>query len=193
MNPHQKNKIDINKLSADEQRLFRLYGKLPNKKDLLQNKLKERKYFDSGDYALSKAGKASDTGVTTIGTEHPKAEEIPHMSPLTHNLSRSDSIAPGSPGASPENTNPLTGQLQPVGGGGPGGIHRGSINGIPGGGLLGSTLASRSPVKESSYLARSASMDENDVKEVSGEQQDGSAIEGSVSPPTPKAGLPIRR
>ena len=27
-------------MSADEQRLFRLYGKLPNKKDLLQNKLK---------------------------------------------------------------------------------------------------------------------------------------------------------
>jgi cAMP-regulated phosphoprotein/endosulfine conserved region len=60
MNPHQKNKIDISvsipllpvqklqltgvlsmqSLSADEQRLFRLYGKLPNKKDLLQNKLK---------------------------------------------------------------------------------------------------------------------------------------------------------
>jgi hypothetical protein len=28
------------KMSADEQRLFRLYGKVPNKKDLLQNKLK---------------------------------------------------------------------------------------------------------------------------------------------------------
>lgn len=28
------------KLSPDEQRLFRLYGKLPNKSDLLQNKLK---------------------------------------------------------------------------------------------------------------------------------------------------------
>lgn len=27
-------------MTADEQRLFRLYGKLPNKKDLLQNKLK---------------------------------------------------------------------------------------------------------------------------------------------------------
>ena len=57
MNPHQKNKIDIGvsrrpvseiysytnvwqSLSADEQRLFRLYGKLPTKKDLLQNKLK---------------------------------------------------------------------------------------------------------------------------------------------------------
>jgi hypothetical protein len=29
-------------MSADEARLFRLYGKLPNKKDLLQNKLKVR-------------------------------------------------------------------------------------------------------------------------------------------------------
>ena len=27
-------------MSADEAKLFRLYGKLPNKKDLLQNKLK---------------------------------------------------------------------------------------------------------------------------------------------------------
>lgn len=32
----------LQSLSADEQRLFRLYGKLPNKKDLLQNKLKVR-------------------------------------------------------------------------------------------------------------------------------------------------------
>jgi hypothetical protein len=89
-------------MTADEQRLFRLYGKLPNRKDLLQNKLKvnppfpypfpssppttptntpsqERKYFDSGDYALSKAGKASDIGVTSIGREHPDPEKIPHM------------------------------------------------------------------------------------------------------------------
>lgn len=29
-------------MSADEAKLFRLYGKLPNKKDLLQNKLKVR-------------------------------------------------------------------------------------------------------------------------------------------------------
>lgn len=91
LNPHQKNKVDISvrclfmhtntlilselglialrvqKLSEEEQKLFRLYGKLPNKKDLLQNKLKERKYFDSGDYAMSKAGK-SDAG---LGREHP--------------------------------------------------------------------------------------------------------------------------
>ncbi|KIW34018.1 uncharacterized protein PV07_00820 [Cladophialophora immunda] len=193
MNPHQKNKIDISKLSADEQRLFRLYGKLPNKKDLLQNKLKERKYFDSGDYALSKAGKASDTGVTTIGTEHPKAEEIPHMSPLTHTLSRSDSIAPGTPGAlatSPDGLGHGT-QLHPVGGGGPGGIHRGSINGIPGGGLPGAT--SRSPVKESSFLARSASMDEYGGNQSSEQRGKDNTMEGSVSPPVQKAGIPIRR
>ncbi|KAF2127334.1 Endosulfine-domain-containing protein, partial [Dothidotthia symphoricarpi CBS 119687] len=79
MNPHQQNKVDISKMSPDEARLFRLYGKLPNKKDLLQNKLKERKYFDSGDYALSKAGKASDAGVTEVGREHPNPEKIPHM------------------------------------------------------------------------------------------------------------------
>jgi len=83
MNPHQKNKIDVGKMSEEEQRLFRLYGKLPNRKDLLQNKLKERKYFDSGDYALSKAGKASDVGVTTIGREHPVPENIPHASTPT--------------------------------------------------------------------------------------------------------------
>lgn len=60
MNPHQKNKVDINvrspsaaictsrliistqAMSPDEQRLFRMYGKLPDKKNLLQNKLKVR-------------------------------------------------------------------------------------------------------------------------------------------------------
>ncbi|TID13645.1 putative camp-regulated phosphoprotein family protein [Venturia nashicola] len=97
MNPHQHNKVDISSLSPDEQRLFRLYGKLPNKKDLLQNKLKERKYFDSGDYALSKAGKASDIGVTQIGREHPVPENIPHSSTPPTN-GHHGSISSASPG-----------------------------------------------------------------------------------------------
>ncbi|RMD39881.1 hypothetical protein DV735_g5246, partial [Chaetothyriales sp. CBS 134920] len=157
MNPHQKNKIDISKLSPEEQNLFRLYGKVPNKKDLLQNKLKERKYFDSGDYALSKAGKASDSGVTSIGTEHPRATDIPHMSPLTHSLSRSDSIsAASSPPANPNH--PLSGELPHIQTGA--GLHRRSISGRPGGGL--STGLSYSPVKESSFLARSSSIDEDE-------------------------------
>lgn len=76
-------------MSEDEQRLFRLYGKLPTKKDLLQSKLRERKYFDSGDYALQKAGKtSSDTGVPQIGVEHPLPENIPHLTPTTSNSSQ---------------------------------------------------------------------------------------------------------
>ena len=84
-------------MNEEEKKLFRLYGKLPNKKDILQKKLEvgfqpslffifvfansgqERKYFDSGDYALSKAGKASEGGVTNIGSEHPLPENIPHL------------------------------------------------------------------------------------------------------------------
>jgi len=87
MNPHQRNKIDVSKMSPDEQRLFRLYGKVPNTKDLLQNKFKqERKYFDSGDYAMSKAGKAPDAGVTSIGSQHPQPENIPHLSTPANGL-----------------------------------------------------------------------------------------------------------
>src|ERR1700722_4365826 len=104
MNPHQ-NKVDISasnllpstflhlasflrsltkhnmkSLSPDEQRLFRLYGKLPSKSDHLAKHLKERKYFDSGDYALSKAGKASSVDTGSVGSEHPLPENIPHLS-----------------------------------------------------------------------------------------------------------------
>lgn len=128
MNPHQKNKIDINSLSEEEQKVFRMYGKLPNKKDLLQNKLKERKYFDSGDYALSKAGKGSDVGVTQMGTQHPVPENIPHLSspaPSTVGNGHSHSLLPGHSGH-------------------PGGIQSGS------------------PVKESSFLHRETSVDDQE-------------------------------
>lgn len=77
------------------------------------------------------------------------------------------------------------------------GLHRGSINGIPGGGLPGAT--SRSPVKEHSYLARSASIDEQGqglnamVKEGQGANTlTTSKEEENVSPPR-KEGIPIRR
>jgi len=76
MNLHQKSKVNISSLSSDEQRLFRLYGKLPSKSD----HLKERKYFDSGDYALSKTGKASSVDTESIGTQHPLPENIRHLS-----------------------------------------------------------------------------------------------------------------
>ncbi|KAF1811119.1 Endosulfine-domain-containing protein [Eremomyces bilateralis CBS 781.70] len=149
MNPHQQNKVDVSSLSPEEQRLFRLYGKLPNKKDLLQNKLKERKYFDSGDYALSKAGKASDIGVTSVGTSHPSPESIPHHAPsalsntMTHSQPHNGSLggASGASGAPVPN-------FQGHG-------HRGSIVGGKAG----------SPVKEGSVLR------ENSVDDVEEEEE----------------------
>lgn len=78
----------------------------------------------------------------------------------------------------------------------PAGLHRGSINGIPGGGLPGHNNTSRSPVKESSYLARSASMDEGGneaVKQGSGANTLTTSQHESVSPPPQKGGIPIRR
>jgi hypothetical protein len=154
--------------------------------------LQERKYFDSGDYALSKAGKASDTGVTSIGTEHPTADAIPHMSPLTNTITRGDSVSAGSPPASAaaaSSPNSATPEGMPAG------LHRGSINGIPGGGLPGHT-SSRSPVKESSYLARSASVDEGAheaVTEGTGATTITTNQDESMSPPPRKEGIPIRR
>jgi len=184
MNPLQRNKMDSSSMSPDEQRLFRLYGKLPTKRDLLQNKLKERKYFDSGDYALSKAGKASDVGVTNIGSRHPLPENIPHLtatSPGANNLVGGTNVV----------------QTQPV----PGSIsgHPGSIN-----------FHNRSPIKEASFLHRRTNADESDkvdeptaddsVKNPSKKPSVPTADDSvknplkklSVSPPT-QEGMPVGR
>ncbi|KAK4126674.1 Endosulfine-domain-containing protein [Parathielavia appendiculata] len=80
MNPHQAKKIDIKSLSPEEQRLFRLYGKLPSRSDHFAKHLKERKYFDSGDYAMSKAGKGDSVDTGAVGSQHPVPENIPHLS-----------------------------------------------------------------------------------------------------------------
>ncbi|KAH7885090.1 Endosulfine-domain-containing protein [Phlebopus sp. FC_14] len=83
MLPAKRNKIDISKLTEEEQKLFRLYGKLPTHKNILAKMQKDRKYFDSGDYALSKAGVAPQN---TVGTAIPSPENIPHAAspPNTH-------------------------------------------------------------------------------------------------------------
>ncbi|KAK9764010.1 hypothetical protein K7432_008842 [Basidiobolus ranarum] len=58
-----------------------MYGRLPSGKDLVNHRLKDRKYFDSGDYALQKAGK---TTAAEVGSQHPSPEKIPHpQSPPT--------------------------------------------------------------------------------------------------------------
>jgi len=98
MNPAQRNKVDLASLTAEEQQLFRLYGKLPTRKDILSNKLKERKYFDSGDHALSQAGKAGSVGVLNVGTKHATPEDIPHSNhPFSSNNAHSAQPVAGSP------------------------------------------------------------------------------------------------
>lgn len=68
--------IDVKSLSAEEQRLYKLYGKLPSRADLLQRKANDRKYFDSGDYALNKAGHSS-----AVGSKIPNPDSIPRNGP----------------------------------------------------------------------------------------------------------------
>ncbi|KAL1842222.1 hypothetical protein VTJ49DRAFT_5834 [Mycothermus thermophilus] len=84
-------------LSPEEQRLFRLYGKLPSRSDHFAKHLKERKYFDSGDYAMNKAGKGNSVDTGAVGSQHPLPENIPHltspvMGPNGHHLSISSGM-----------------------------------------------------------------------------------------------------
>ena len=80
---------------------------------------------------MSKAGKASEGGVTSIGREHPLPENIPHLT------------SPGPNGT----TNPINS-----------GANGGSLSGASGGSFPGAS--SGSPVKESSFLYRETSVDE---------------------------------
>jgi len=77
MLPAKRNKVDISAMTEEEKKLFRLYGKLPTHKNVLTKMQGDRKFFDSGDYALSKAGKAPQN---TVGTAIPNPENIPHPS-----------------------------------------------------------------------------------------------------------------
>ena len=141
---------------------------------------------------MSKAGKGQEHGVTSVGTEHPRADDIPHMSPLTNTISRGDSMSAGSPGSQPTPGLATSPDGQPILP--PAGIHRGSINGMPGGGLPGAT--SRSPIKESSYLARTASVEDSEMLEPEAQkakENTGGEMTGNVSPPPRKEGIPIRR
>ncbi|KAI0284018.1 camp-regulated phosphoprotein/endosulfine conserved region-domain-containing protein [Russula aff. rugulosa BPL654] len=89
MLPARRNKVDISKLTEEEQKLFRLYGKLPTHKNVLNKMQKDRKYFDSGDYAMSKAGVGLQSAV---GTAIPNPENIPHAS--SHSTQQTLSTSP---------------------------------------------------------------------------------------------------
>ncbi|KAI9104737.1 camp-regulated phosphoprotein/endosulfine conserved region-domain-containing protein [Phlyctochytrium arcticum] len=76
-----KQEIDVSKLNEEDKSFYEKYGRLPPaKKQVLGQRLKggDRKYFDSGDYAMSKAGKSSSD---EVGSQHPSPERIPHSVP----------------------------------------------------------------------------------------------------------------
>ncbi|QID81981.1 phosphatase regulator [Saccharomyces pastorianus] len=56
LNNGESGTIDTSKFSPNEMKLYKMYGKLPSKKDIFKHAMQKRKYFDSGDYALQKAG-----------------------------------------------------------------------------------------------------------------------------------------
>ncbi|KAK1828171.1 camp-regulated phosphoprotein/endosulfine conserved region-domain-containing protein [Podospora conica] len=166
MNPHQSKKIDIKSLSPEEQRLFRLYGKLPSRSDHFAKHLKERKYFDSGDYAMSKAGKGDSVDTGSVGSQHPVPENIPHLSsPVSGH--------PGGPGGAASSS------LLPA-----------HLNHHHHSGLV---QAAGSPVKESSFLGREMvagqQEGEQQQQQEGQEQQQG---EGVAVPVPTVGGLPLR-
>ncbi|KAJ2881560.1 hypothetical protein H4R27_004005 [Coemansia aciculifera] len=78
MNPN-RDKVDFSNLTAEQRKdpMQIKYGLLGGQKAKGKGKLlvPERKYFDSGDYAMSKAGKSADA----VGLKHPSPESIPHQ------------------------------------------------------------------------------------------------------------------
>ncbi|CAI6088420.1 unnamed protein product [Clonostachys chloroleuca] len=73
--------------------LQEMYGRAPHR-DLLNHQLDERRYFDSGDFALSQAQRGSDIGKIKTGIQHPQRESISHPrapNPSSSNVGESTS------------------------------------------------------------------------------------------------------
>ncbi|KFA77050.1 hypothetical protein S40288_10241 [Stachybotrys chartarum IBT 40288] len=63
-----------------DKNLLRKYGTTTARGNLLHHQLERRKYFDSGDFAMSQASKASNIGAVDTGNEHPLRKNISHPS-----------------------------------------------------------------------------------------------------------------
>lgn len=80
--PKNTQNLDLSKLSPQELKIFKMYGKLPTTQQILSSKFQDKKYFDSGDYAMQKElGHASGkSGVPAgISLRHPNAEKVKEM------------------------------------------------------------------------------------------------------------------
>ncbi|KAK4685153.1 hypothetical protein P7C73_g5005, partial [Tremellales sp. Uapishka_1] len=91
-----QNKVDVSAMTEQEQKAFKMYGKVPAK-NLLTKMQKDRKYFDSGDYMMNKAGVQTDQ---ILGSAIPTPAHVPHASPPTVGNGPLSS-SPTRPGPSP--------------------------------------------------------------------------------------------
>lgn len=75
--PANTQNLDLSKLSPQELRIYKMYGKLPTTQQILTSKFKDKKYFDSGDYAMQKQLGGDKTG--GVSMRHPNAEKVKEM------------------------------------------------------------------------------------------------------------------
>lgn len=83
--PPESANVNLSNLSPQEMKLYKLYGKLPKTNDILRGKLKDRKFFDSGDYAMQKA-KGNTVDNEPVGVLNPlKNPEIENVARINRN------------------------------------------------------------------------------------------------------------
>ncbi|KAE8400609.1 hypothetical protein BDV37DRAFT_286483 [Aspergillus pseudonomiae] len=104
-------------LSEDEKRRLRLYGRLPHGGGLLRRQSRERKYFDSGDLALSTADRETDEGAIQTGTAHPRRDSISRpYAPVPNTSNANKDANKGFSGKKPQNPEMIDSPLhQPIG------------------------------------------------------------------------------
>ncbi|RHZ73326.1 hypothetical protein CDV55_106899 [Aspergillus turcosus] len=78
MDSDQQKQSNPESPSKDEEGLLRAYGRLPQRARFLDQQAKERKYFDSGDFALSTADRVTDIGAIHTGRAHPQRGSVSH-------------------------------------------------------------------------------------------------------------------
>lgn len=75
--PKNTQNLDLSKLLPQELRIYKMYGKLPTTQQILSSKFQDKKYFDSGDYAMQKQlGSSNRAAGGNIPMKHPNAEKV---------------------------------------------------------------------------------------------------------------------
>lgn len=77
--PTNEQGLDLSKLSPQELRVFKMYGKLPTTHQVLASRFQDKKYFDSGDYAMQKQLGGPKSGIAGVSMRRPNAEKVKEM------------------------------------------------------------------------------------------------------------------